>query len=182
MLVRELEDLQTEARQRWRKDIESADATGSPGVVPPMIAVTQTGDGTYQVKNISSKTACVRLGRVAQAQAGAAWIRCSLDVALSCQEIRAGQSRRFVLGEGGHATGCRNSKLEYRIGTPLNPDPTWWSRTALQDYDLRGDGDGRAYVDWTVDHLRAEISILQEMLKEQDRAARWRRELGTGAR
>jgi hypothetical protein len=177
-LVAKVDQLRADARARWRADLVAAGATGAPGVVPPILEVKPKGPGIWQVKNLSPATVCVRLARVSQPEYGKGrWLRCPLDVIQECSEILAGTTRHLTLEVNDRVAGCVSTLLEYEVGTFNQPEPSWWSATALENLDAPDSSPDRAHTKWSLEQLRDEITRLERLLAQADRAARWRREL-----
>jgi hypothetical protein len=67
--------------------------------------------------------------------------------------------------------------LEFRVGTPMDPEPTWWSHSALEDFDAAQPAAptvASATEKW---QLRSDTAELEALLSETSRAAGWSREL-----
>jgi hypothetical protein len=69
---------------------------------------------------------------------------------------------------------CRARHFEYRIGSPMQPEPSWWSRSALDDFDRHPPDPMAGLTNLPTMQVRGEIAILEDMLAEKDRATRWR--------
>jgi hypothetical protein len=180
-LVERLRELDTQTRVRWRQDIDAANAKGPPGLVPPMLQVTQPVPYAWQVANRSDKMVCVSIARVRAAEGAAGYERCPSDNDNTCREIAPGGSRQFAIMRNDQVRACLRSQLEFRVGTPQRPEPSFWSDSALQDFDTAPPKPA-AYADLDDTRLRDEIALLEKLLAERDRASRWRRELDSPAR
>ncbi len=175
-LIARLDELYAGLSSRWRADVAVAGASGKLGEIPPMLEVTAKAPDVWQVKNLARSPACVRLIRVAELPGGRLQ-RCRLDAATECVEISVGRSRQFALAPHDGSPGCREAKLEFRVGTPAFPDPSWWSATALQDFDVPDAASSKPFTHWSAGRLRGEITLLESMPSDPNRAARWQREL-----
>jgi hypothetical protein len=170
-----LSELWGRVLDKWRADIKSAQATERTGVIPPMLEVEEAG-AFVRVTNIGKKQICLRLTRVARNSTRPNDVaRCILD-SETCREIAPGSTQRFQLFRAGNAPDCYHALLEFRVGTPLDPEPTWWSASALEEFDalprpgLPGEMKQTGEIAATTEKLNA-------LLVENDRAARWKREL-----
>jgi hypothetical protein len=175
-----LSDLWGRVLDKWRADIKSAQATERTGVIPPMLEVEEAG-AFVRVTNIGKKQICLRLTRVARNSTRPNDVaRCVLD-SETCREIAPGHTQRFQLFRAGNAPDCYHALLEFRVGTPLAPEPTWWSASALEEFDvsprpgLPGELNQPGEMAATTEKLNA-------LLVESDRAARWKRELAKKSR
>jgi uncharacterized membrane protein len=175
-LIGKLDDLYAVLNSRWRSDVIGAGASDAPGVTPPMLELTAKSPGRWLVKNLARTPACVRLVRVVELP-GKLLQRCRLDTATECVEIGVGTSREISLAPEDGSPGCRDAKLEFRVGTPTLPEPSWWTATALRDLDDPVLALGKSREDWSAARLRSEITLLETMAADPGRAARWRREL-----
>jgi hypothetical protein len=174
-LIARFEALEHQAIARWRADLSAAGAVGKPGEKPPMLEVTPQGDHAWKLKNLSANTVCVRLTRVVALRDGQLR-HCPLDHEARCVELGAGRARVFMLDAADEEPGCANATLEYRVGTPLQAEPSWWTATALDDPDSPELSPAAAQIDWPTARLKSEIALLETALAETDRAARWRGE------
>ena len=174
-LIAKYEQLSAEVPVRWREDLEAAGAIGKAGERPPMIRMTHGAAGTWQVTNLTDQPICVNIGRVLR-DAGR-WQRCAADLDTRCRELGRKATRLFVLPEFNALPACARGQLEFRVGTPTQPEPSWWTRSALDQSNSRRLADDRAYRDFQIDQLRGEVAFLESMITEQGRAARWRKEL-----
>ena len=140
-----------------------------------MLEVEEAG-AHVRVTNLGKQPVCLRLTRVARNSTRPNdLVRCVLD-SETCREIEPGATHRFQLFRSGNSPDCFHSALEFRVGTPLDPEPTWWSRTALEEFDAtaRAESPGSSRTPAEVIAMGDE---LESLLVESDRAARWRREL-----
>jgi len=169
--------LSAAARVRWREDIEAAGANGKPGEIPPMLSVEQTDPGQLLVRNLASSPVCVRIAQVLRGSSPTAWQRCDSDFDQKCRDIGPNGSAKFALHRDDPSPACARGQLEFRVGTPLRPEPSWWSRSALDEFDDHPFAFGDKAGDFSTDQLRGEVAMLHSMIADQDRAARWRREL-----
>jgi hypothetical protein len=170
-------ELTGEAHRRWREDIESAGAIGDDGMIPDMLRVQVTGNWQFRITNNSPRRICLELFRVLK-RGNTVYHRCEKDWNSGCREMAPLKTADFSMPPERNSPACSDGQLEFRIGTPLKPEPSWWSRSAIDDFD-RHPPDLKGKFD-RMDNfqLRSEIAILEKILAEQDRAARWRRELG----
>jgi len=175
-LIARLDELYNGVNSRWRADVAAAGASGKLGEIPPVLDVTAKAPDVWQVRNLARSPACVRLIRVAELPGGRVQ-RCRLDAATECVEISAGMARQIALAPQDGSPGCREAKLEFRVGTPTLPEPSWWSATALKDFDVPDEASSKPYTNWTAGRLRGEITLLESIPADPNRAARWRREL-----
>jgi hypothetical protein len=174
-LVAEVEALTVSARTKWRADVEAAQAFGNDGQVPPMLRV-QEQDGDAAITNSGARPVCVAVARVERDAGGAVVSRCRLGLS-DCQQISAGGSRRFPLYRGSAPT-CERLPLEFRVGSVTNPEPSWWSRSALDSFDPTNDGHDHTRLPTPM--LAAEKAALLPLLEEDARARRWQLELQSG--
>ena len=89
--------------------------------------------------------------------------------------VKPGATLRLQVTRTGAKDGCLNAALEFRVGNVDEPEPSWWSRTAFNTFvdppmDI-------GYKDETT--LQADIARFEATVEDQDRAARWRREMTT---
>lgn len=173
-LIARLDALYADVSARWRADVSAAGASGELGTVPPMLEITARDPDIWQVRNLARSPACVRLVRVAKSASGLS--RCRLDATTECVEVSAGAVRDIALPPHDASPGCREAKLEFRVGTPMLPEPSWWSATALEHLDADG-SNNKSYWNWPAARMRSEIKLLESMTVDPNRAARWRREL-----
>lgn len=114
-----------QVRQKWLTDLLAADAHGPAGSEPPMLEIEDSG-AQVVVRNISDV---------------------SIDCAKIYRRLPDGTSRQMLgrydcerLGPGDRTTYSlardfeyAHGQLEFRIGDPQNPEPSWWSDSALED-------------------------------------------------
>ena len=169
-----LSELWGRVQDKWRADIKAAQAFERTGVIPPMLEVEEAG-AFVRVTNLGRKPVCLRLTRVARNSTKPNDVaRCMLD-SETCQVIAPGTEQRFQLFRAGNPPDCYHALLEFRVGTPLDPEPTWWSASALEEFDVtpRPELPGLDQPG----EFAAMTEKLNALLAESDRAARWRREL-----
>jgi hypothetical protein len=159
--------------KRWREDLLAARRFTAEGIVPPFISITQNGRHV-NVTNVTSQSLCLQLARVAMRPDGG-YERCQLGEN-SCREIPAGQSFRFQLYSAGNSPTCFEAPLEFRIGNPESPEPSWWSSTALTNFDELWPLDLEDFRRMQPDQLYRKVAAHEALLGQADRAARWRRE------
>ncbi len=159
----------------WRADIKAAQAFERTGVIPPMLEVEEAG-AFVRVTNIGRKPICLRLTRVARNSTRPNDVaRCMLD-SENCREIAPGAEQRFQLFRAGNPPDCYHALLEFRVGTPLDPEPTWWSASALEEFDVTPRPQLPGQLSQPGERA-AMTERLNALLAETDRATRWRREL-----
>jgi hypothetical protein len=179
VLVARLQALEAQARIRWRADVDAAGAKGPPGLVPPMLEIREETPGQWRVTNRSERSVCVSIARVARSAKGVTnYDHCPSDIAVGCREIARRGSRQFVFHRNERSRACIAATFEFRVGTPQKPEPTWWSDSALEEFD-RDVSEPPQYAEFDILHLRGEIAVVEAMLAERDRASRWRRELAS---
>jgi hypothetical protein len=170
-------ELSLEARKRWRADIEAAGATGLEGDMPYFIAARQAGPYEYQVTNLMGKRVCVNVVRFMRKPGTDVYLRCQFDEHRACRVIASRRTENFTLLSDENLPACASRQFEYRIGTPRNPEPSWWSRSALAAFDQSRPDGREAFMNQSIIGLRGEIASYEKMLAEPERAARWRAEL-----
>jgi hypothetical protein len=130
---------------------------------------------------LADRAICVSLQRVARRSSRANdYHRCRLDLE-TCRELLPKASHRFQLFTTGNPPACMDAPLEFRVGTPFSPEPSWWSRSALEEFDQRPAPlplESQPSESWP---LRGNLTLLTGLLAEKTRATRWRRELGSPA-
>ena len=158
------------AVEKWRADLLTANAVGEIGAVPPMLTVRETGT-QVQLTNRGSAPLCVSLARVTRPNTDAVR-RCQVGPA-ECSLVKPKATIRLQLLRTDARESCTHAAFEYRVGHVDYPEPSWWSRTAInafsdapQDIDYKQDAD-----------LEADIARFEATVEDADRAARWRREL-----
>ena len=175
-----LSDLWGRVLDKWRADITSAQATERTGVIPPMLEVEEAG-AFVRVTNIGKKQVCLRLTRVARNSRRPNDVaRCMLD-SETCRQIAPGDTQRFQLFRAGNPPDCYHALLEFRVGTPLDPEPTWWSASALEEFDVSPRPELPGELKQTGE-IAATTAKLNALLVDGDRAARWKRELAKKSR
>jgi len=173
-LARHRIELAAQIDAQWRADVESAGAHGRPGVVPPMLEVKSMRQ-QVRVSNLTDKPLYLRLSRVATAADGRIE-RCEFDGG-NGTTIGPHDSHRFQMFRSGNTPGCMNAPVEFRVGTANDPEPSWWSQTALQDYLPKAPSFDSA-LEKSPDTLVAEVAALERQLADHGRAERWRASLG----
>lgn len=170
--------LSDQVEAKWRADIEAAGVTGGLGVVPPMLAVEEHTQYVIVTNKLTDRAVCVQLQRVSRrSQKGNDYDRCRLDLD-TCRELPPGASLRFQQYRTGNPPDCANTPLEYRVGGPFAPEPTWWTSTALEDFDARPPPEPLRRDSSASWPLHGNEQQLRDLLTETDRAVRWRREFG----
>jgi hypothetical protein len=175
-LVEELEALATKVARKWRLDVANAKAHGPLGQLPPMLAMTLLRDGEVELTNKGAVNVCVNAARVELNKAGQIFGRCWL-AARHCQVIPAGETRRLKTYLPTTPTACAARQVEFRVGSMLDPEPSWWTDTALQEFDAQPPGTGRFLDNMPIEMLKAERAYLLGLMGTDDRDARWLREL-----
>jgi hypothetical protein len=173
-LARRRNELAEQVDVQWRADVESAGASGKPGAIPPMLKVIPMRQRA-QVSNLTDKPLYLRLSRVATSADGRIE-RCEFDGG-NTVTIGPHDSHRFQMFLSGNSPGCMNASLEFRVGTANDPEPSWWSQTALQDYMPKSPSYESA-LEKSTDTLTAEVAELERRLADSGRAERWRSTLG----
>jgi hypothetical protein len=177
--VEQLVELTMQVYLKWNQDLLAARAIGLEGELPPMLAIVDQGSDTVKVTNLSPGNACVKLVRALRLPDSQEYLRCPLDTERDCAVLRRGQSMSFSLLRHAGNDACRGGTVEYRVGTPLKPEPSWWSMSALEDGTERAADFRNRYARMTTIDLINERAKLEKLLTEPDRAARWARELGS---
>jgi len=166
---------------KWRADVEAAGVSGALGAVPPMLAVEEHTNYVIVTNKLADRAVCVQLQRVSRrSQKGNDYDRCRLDLD-RCRELQPRASLHFQQYRTGNPPDCANTPLEYRVGGPFAPEPTWWTRTALEDFDARPPPEPLRRGSTESWPLRGNEQKLRQLLEETDRATRWRREFGSKA-
>jgi hypothetical protein len=160
------------AVEKWRADVLTANALGEIGAVPPMLGVRETGSHV-QLTNRSPSPICVQLARVTRPNTDAVE-RCQVGPS-TCSMVKSGATLRLQVFRTGAMDSCLNAALEFRVGNVDSPEPSWWSRTAFNTFvdppmDI-------GYKDEAA--IQLDIARFEATVEDQDRAARWRRELAT---
>lgn len=175
--VSRLVELTLQTHERWQADLRTAGAIGFERDLPPMLQIVDDGIHQKKVTNLAPRKVCVKITRAIRHPGSQDYLRCPQDRAGECVEIQRGGSAH--LGVYPHATNeaCRHGQLEYRVGTPLQPEPSWWSVSALADLEVSARDFEARYADMSTLDLRSEILRLEKMLEDTGRAERWKREL-----
>jgi hypothetical protein len=170
--------LNTQVESRWRADVEAAHVYADPGVVPPMLEIHESAHSVTVTNKLTDRAVCVRLQRVARrSQRANDYDRCGLDLEV-CRELLPQASFRFPQYSTGNPETCMKTALEFRVGTPFSPEPSWWSRSALEDFDARPPPEPLRTQSSELWPLRGDERALNALLAERDRSQRWRRESG----
>jgi len=174
--VKTLVELTFQVHSRWQEDLHTASAIGFEGDIPPMLSVIDDGIYEKKITNLRTKKACVQLVRVLR-QEGGSYERCPSDAAAACTTLARGESMLFSVRPGGANEACRRGLIEYRVGTPLAPEPSWWSVSALGDSFSTAADYHKKYSAMTTIDLVNERARLENILDDTFRAERWKREL-----
>jgi hypothetical protein len=178
-LAARLAELRNSVAVKWRADVDAAHAHGEPGIVPPMLDVREERFSVEVINRLADRPVCVQLQRVSRRSTRANdYDRCRLDLE-TCRDIEPGALHRFQLFNTGNPAACMAAPLEFRVGTPMHPEPTWWSRSALEDFDAAPPTVATVASATEKRQLRGDIAELEALLSETGRAARWSRELVT---
>jgi hypothetical protein len=175
--VAELVELTVQVYAKWSQDLQAAHAIGLEGERPPMLAIGDPGSDVLTVTNLSYGTACVKLVRVLRNPGSQAYLRCPLDTERDCTDIRRGQTANFGMLRHAGNDACQRGTLEYRVGTWLKPEPSWWSMSALEDATAQASDFRDRYARMTTIDLINERARLEKLLTESDRARRWAMEM-----
>lgn len=158
------------AVEKWRADVLTANALGEIGAVPPMFTVRETRS-QVQITNRGASPACVQLTRVTRPKTDAVE-RCQVGPP-TCSMVKPGATLRLQVVRSGTKNGCLHAALEFRVGNVDLPEPSWWSRTAFNEFaDPPMDISYKQEAD-----LQADIARFEATVEDQDRATRWRQEL-----
>ncbi len=175
LAVARLTDLTIEVYAQWHEDLQTAGAIGMERDVPPMLGVADVTPTEKRVTNLTARRICVKLARVLR-QPGGDYDRCPADVNQSCHSIAPRASALVLLLPHGEKA-CQLGMLEYRVGSPLDPEPSWWSASALLDLTPRAADYREKYSRMTTIDLRNEEARLETVLADTARSFRWSREL-----
>jgi hypothetical protein len=99
----------------------------------------------------------------------------------ACVRIDSGSTRQFQTFRSGNPAGCLNAPLEFRVGTPFDPEPSWWSYSALEGLEF-GAAPMATDARLSSEDIAAKIQRLEGLLVDVTRAARWKRELNAPLR
>jgi hypothetical protein len=174
--VSRLQELTLQTITRWQEDLRAAGAIGFERDVPPMLMIVDDGLYMKKVTNLASRKVCVKITRAIRHPGSQDYLRCPQDQAAECTPIVRGGFARLNVYPHSNNEACQHGQLEYRVGTPLNPEPSWWSLSALTDLEVRATDYAERYEAMSTLDLRSEILRLEKMLAETDRAERWTRE------
>jgi hypothetical protein len=115
------------SRRKWLGDLHAAGAHGAPGTEPPMLAIEDAGTRVL-VRNISDRSIkCVRVARHIGSRAGS--VSMKIDGS-DCRRLNPGDWTIYELTDADAQ--YASEPLEFRIGEPTDPDPSWWTDTALE--------------------------------------------------
>jgi hypothetical protein len=169
-----LQYLRSQVNARWLKDVEAAHAFGAMGVVPPMLSLVENGS-FVEVTNLHRARLCVLVERVSRTVTEIE--RCRVG-GLRCSAIEPGATVRLQMFRAGNPPACLEAPFEFRIGSPSDPEPSWWSQPALREAARFGFG---AMRDEELDdaQIAAETARLNTLLSDTTRAQRWRAELSS---
>lgn len=128
-----------EVRAKWREDLRVAGAHGAPGTEPPMLEIREDGRKIL-LTNISDKRIeMIRVARVVRDPNGYdGYSRCFLESTLRRSEygqVSAKGMDEFELPERWADEKCASGRLEFQIGDPHRPEPSWWTDSALIGFD-----------------------------------------------
>jgi hypothetical protein len=142
------------------------------------------------ITNVTDRDiACIDIARVRRdATAPGGFARCPLDAGGTCRSLRAGNPSLLEPSRSGEA--CTSGTLEFRIGSYTDPEPSWWSTTALRDFERRTEelardaarsSESLGEVGWSLrfgtSELEASAMELEALLGEPGRGERWRTEI-----
>jgi hypothetical protein len=167
-------DLRNQARDRWRTDVQAAGAFGDEGAMPPMLRVFQDGPYAVKVTNAGANKACVKLVRSMRKPGTNIHLRCPSDLFRDCQDIAPSVTVKFFFQFDERSPACDEQHYEFRVGTPLKPEPSWWSASALAQFDERPPDMREPVISDEILVVRSEIARLEKLLAESGRASRWR--------
>ena len=177
--VEEVVSLTSQVESKWRTDVDTATLTAKPGVVPPMLDIEESASFVTVTNKLDDQAVCVSLNRVARRSSRANdYDRCRLDLD-TCRELLPHASFRFREYRTGNPPACAKAAIEFRVGTPLQPEPTWWSRSALEAFDARPPAEPLRTQSQELWPLGGNVNALKALLAENERAVRWRREFGS---
>jgi hypothetical protein len=157
-------DLRNQARDRWRTDLQAAGAFGGDGEVPPMLRVFQNGPYEVKVTNAGPNRACVKLVRSMRKPGTDIYLRCPADLFRDCQEIPSRATVTFYMQFDERSPACREQRYEFRVGTPLKPEPSWWTNSALAQFDERPPDMREPVISDEILVVRSEIAKLEKWL------------------
>ena len=161
--AQQLRMLSADAERRWRANVRS----GADGEVPPMLAVRDLGHEQWQLTNLTGKRVCVKVARVLRTPGTDRYQRCEFDQKQECSILAPGRTATRELIGAETSDPCGRGILEYRVGTPLQPESSWWSISALQDYD-ENPPDLNPWIDkLSMQSLRDEIARVEKILAIQ---------------
>lgn len=163
---------------RWIEDVRAGGKAGYEGDPPPMLAIAEAGRYRTRITNLAPQKICAKLVRAIRQQRADDYLRCAADYTQPCDEIPSGGHAVITVFADSSNAACENGQYEYRIGSPLQPEPSWWSLSALADLRQHPTDYRETFEKLTLMDLKNEVARLEKMLAETDRAARWKRESG----
>jgi hypothetical protein len=122
-----------ELLRRWRADITESGSHGPNGAEPPMMHIQDLGR-RVEVRSLWSFNFCIRMTRSDGESHDPA---CRLHVpggGEACEILTINETKAFVLASTAPEH-CATLPIEFEVGTPELPDPTWWSDGALRTWD-----------------------------------------------
>jgi hypothetical protein len=124
--------VRSELDRRWRNDIKAADAHGRNGLAPPFLGVDDRGRSVRLVNLFHNELICLRVRRANSTGTES----CNFKYIPSdgCRNILRGEDLKLEL-EADAPASCTDLPLEFAIGQPTRPTPTWWSDGALRAFD-----------------------------------------------
>lgn len=120
------------ADKKWIDDLYAAGAHGPLGTEPPMLVVEDDGTAV-EVRNITEQAInCVHIVRHLPGGGGGIILRIGGE---DCLRLGPGDSATYEASE--IQSTYEHGPLEFRIGDPSDPEPTWWSDNALDSNYIR---------------------------------------------
>jgi hypothetical protein len=183
--VQELIDLNNALRTRWIADLREANAHGPVGEVPPMVHV-ESEDGSIEVANLAGRDICLRIAGLYSPNPRGDGERCDfrqLAESAHCLVVPASSSLTLIPKR----EDCLQRPIEFRVGDFEHDEVAWWTDSALRDFEDRAqralDNQSHFYYREMSDYqLSKEISRLESMTPDAQRAERWRANLETWQR
>lgn len=137
-VIKEYEIRMDRARAKWAADVRAAGAWGAPGTEPPMLKVVDDGASVTVTNVIDIEIPCIQLARIYRdSRPGGGYVRCEMRRGrekASCRALAPGGSQTYELRPIA-GDECRQGELEYRVGDYTNPEPSWWTSTALDRFE-----------------------------------------------
>jgi hypothetical protein len=174
--LQKVDELSARVARAWRADLIAAGAAGARGEIPPLLEVQHLEAGQLQVTNRGERSLCLAAAHIERDARGEVRSRCALG-GRNCQIIDGHATRTLRPYLPGIAPACRAKEIEFRIGSMREPEPSWWTRTALDGSTDQSFIDERDYASMPLELLKAEIALLESLERETLRAERWHREL-----